>query len=89
MKTRRSKFRASAEVVAYVWFGYFLLQPSWVFAQVPFYQGKTITVISGQEPGGTGDMRLKALLPYLRKHIPGSQIFCLNICPAASEDYSR
>src|SRR5262245_10023478 len=71
MKTRKSKFRVSAEIAAYVWFGYLLLPPSWVFSQGPFYQGKTITVISGQEPGGTGDMRLKALLPYLKKHIPG------------------
>jgi tripartite-type tricarboxylate transporter receptor subunit TctC len=73
METRmiKTKFRVSAEVAAYVWFGYLLLQPSWVFSQVPFYQGKTITVISGQEPGGTGDMRLKAVLSYLKKHIPG------------------
>jgi hypothetical protein len=82
MKARKSKFRVSAEAAACVWFGYLLLQPGWVFSQVPFYQGKTITVISGQEPGGTADMRLKALLPYLKKHIPGSPILCLNICPA-------
>jgi tripartite-type tricarboxylate transporter receptor subunit TctC len=42
------------------------------FAQAPFYQGKTITVIATTSPGGTGDMRIKALLPYLRKHIPGN-----------------
>ncbi len=71
MKTRKCRFRVSVEAVIHLWFGYLLLQPSWVFSQVPFYQGKTITVISGQEPGGTGDMRLKALLPYLKKHIPG------------------
>jgi len=48
MKTRKSKFRASAEVAAYVWLGYLLLQPSWVFPQVPFYKGKTITVITAK-----------------------------------------
>ena len=42
------------------------------FAQAPFYQGKTITVIATTSPGGTGDMRVKSLLPYLKKHIPGS-----------------
>ena len=41
------------------------------FAQAPFYQGKTITVIATTSPGGTGDMRVKSLLPTLRKHIPG------------------
>ena len=42
------------------------------FPQAPFYQGKTITVIATTSPGGTGDMRVKSLLPYLKKHIPGS-----------------
>ncbi len=42
------------------------------FAQTPFYQGKTITVIVSTSPGGTGDLRVKALVPFLRKHIPGN-----------------
>ena len=42
------------------------------FAQAPFYQGKTITVIATTAPGGTADMRVKALVPTLRKHIPGN-----------------
>jgi tripartite-type tricarboxylate transporter receptor subunit TctC len=41
-------------------------------AQTPFYQGKTITVINGNEPGGTGDLRMRAVLPFFKKHIPGS-----------------
>ena len=41
-------------------------------AQTPFYQGKTITVIVRTSPGGTGDLRVKALVPFLRKHIPGN-----------------
>ncbi|MGH7853346.1 MAG: Bug family tripartite tricarboxylate transporter substrate binding protein [Candidatus Binatia bacterium] len=49
-----------------------LLFPVPAFAQAPFYQGKTITVIATTSPGGTGDLRVKALLPYLRKHIPGN-----------------
>jgi tripartite-type tricarboxylate transporter receptor subunit TctC len=42
-----------------------------VFSQAPFYQGKTLTVMNASAPGGSGDMRVKALLPYLRKYIPG------------------
>jgi tripartite-type tricarboxylate transporter receptor subunit TctC len=42
------------------------------FAQAPFYQGKTIIVIATTAPGGTGDMRVKSLVPTLRKHIPGN-----------------
>jgi tripartite-type tricarboxylate transporter receptor subunit TctC len=42
------------------------------FAQAPFYQGKTITVIAGTAPGGIGDNRVKSMVPFLRKYIPGS-----------------
>lgn len=41
-------------------------------AQAPFYQGKTITVIQGREPGGTGDMRSRAVTQFLHKYIPGN-----------------
>ena len=41
------------------------------FGQGPFYQGKTITLVRGSTPGGIGEMRLRALIPYLKKHIPG------------------
>ena len=40
------------------------------FAQAPFYQGKTITMIVSTAPGGTGDLRVKAMAPVLRRHIP-------------------
>ena len=42
------------------------------FAQAPFYQGKTITLIISTNPGGTGDLRIKATMPYLSKYIPGN-----------------
>src|SRR5262245_9423191 len=41
------------------------------FGQTPFYQGKTITLVRGSTPGGIGEMRVRALMPYLKKHIPG------------------
>ena len=41
------------------------------FAQTPFYQGKTITLVRGSTPGGIGEMRVRALIPFLRKYIPG------------------
>jgi tripartite-type tricarboxylate transporter receptor subunit TctC len=41
------------------------------WAQAPFYQGKTITLVRGSTPGGIGEMRVRSLIPYLRKHIPG------------------
>jgi tripartite-type tricarboxylate transporter receptor subunit TctC len=41
-------------------------------AQTPFYQGKTITVIQGRGPGGSGDMRARAITQFLPKYIPGN-----------------
>ena len=46
--------------------------PSLLFSQTSFYQGKTVTVIAATAPGGTGDFRIKALVPFLRKYIPGN-----------------
>jgi len=71
MKAKNIGFERRVDAAAYTLFIFLLLRPDHVVAQVPFYQGKTIAVISGQEPGGTGDLRLKAILPHLKKHIPG------------------
>jgi len=46
--------------------------PSAVFAQADFYQGKNLTIVQGRDPGGTGDLRVKALVSFLQKYIPGS-----------------
>jgi tripartite-type tricarboxylate transporter receptor subunit TctC len=43
-----------------------------VFAQAPYYQGKTIRLVQGREPGGSGDTRVKLVSPYLKKYIPGN-----------------
>ena len=48
-----------------------LVAPGLTRAQEPFYKGKTITIVQGRDPGGTGDIRVKALLPFLQKYIPG------------------
>jgi tripartite-type tricarboxylate transporter receptor subunit TctC len=43
-----------------------------VFPQTPFYQDKTISVVLGGPPGGSADMRTRAVISLLRKHIPGN-----------------
>jgi tripartite-type tricarboxylate transporter receptor subunit TctC len=48
------------------------LSPDHGFAQAPFYQGKTITIFAGTAPGGIGDNRVKSMVPFLRKYIPGN-----------------
>jgi len=49
-----------------------LALPAWAFAQADFYQGKTLRVIQGRNPGGSGDLRVKAIMPFLQKYIPGN-----------------
>jgi tripartite-type tricarboxylate transporter receptor subunit TctC len=48
------------------------LVPAEVSAQSNFYEGKTITLIATTSAGGTGDFRVKAVQPFLKKHIPGN-----------------
>ncbi|MGH7854284.1 MAG: hypothetical protein ACREP3_12635, partial [Candidatus Binatia bacterium] len=42
------------------------------YAQAPFYQDKTITVILGGPPAGSADLRTRGVINVLRKHIPGN-----------------
>jgi len=55
-----------------IFLGLILLLPNVAPAQTPFYEGKTLTVILSTDPAGTSSVRLRPLIPYLRKHIPGN-----------------
>ena len=69
MKTRQRPFRLVAQGAILAW----LLSPlASSFAQAPFYQGKTLTIIQGTEPGGSSDMLTRAMIPFMQKHIPGN-----------------
>lgn len=60
------------------------LLPGHALSQTPYYQGKTITVVRGGSPGGTGDMQAKALIPYLKKYIPGEPHITIENMPGAA-----
>ena len=51
--------------------------------QTPFYQGKTITMVYGSAPGGTGDMRARAVTSGLKRHIPGNPHIVVDYRPGA------
>ena len=53
-------------------------------AQTPYYQGKTITIVRGGEPGGSGDMQARALIPFLKKYIPGNPTIVIENMPGAA-----
>jgi hypothetical protein len=43
---------------------------------------KTIALIQAGAPGGTGDMRVKAVIPFLRKYIPGNPNILVEYMPS-------
>jgi tripartite-type tricarboxylate transporter receptor subunit TctC len=49
-----------------------LLLPNIGFSQSDFYRGKTIRIVHGRDAGGSGDLRVKALVPFMQKYIPGN-----------------
>lgn len=51
-------------------------------AQSPFYQDKTINVILGGPPAGAADMRTRAVVNVLRKHISGNPTIVVQYMPA-------
>ena len=65
-----TKYASCAFLVAVI--THVVVLPSAVFSQSDFYQGKTITIVQGRDPGGTGDLRVRAMNPFLQKYIPGN-----------------
>jgi tripartite-type tricarboxylate transporter receptor subunit TctC len=51
------------------------------FPQTSFFQGKTVTIIQSSAPGGVGDMRTKAVVPFLQKYIPGNPTVVMEYMP--------
>ena len=60
-------------VILYSW--------TYAFSQTPFYQGKTLTILAASPAGGSGDLRIKAAVPFLRKHIPGNPTIVIDYMP--------
>lgn len=57
-------------------------QPRLSSAQsTPYFQGKTIMLIQGREPGGTGALRVQAAIPFLKKYLPGEPIIVTQFMP--------
>jgi tripartite-type tricarboxylate transporter receptor subunit TctC len=50
-------------------------------AQSSFYQGKTIKLVLGAEPGGSGDTRTRIIASFLRKYIPGNPTIISEFMP--------
>src|SRR5262245_50684225 len=51
------------------------------FSQDPVYKGKILTIIQGREPGASGDLRARAIAPFLQKYIPGNPTILFEFMP--------
>ena len=69
-KSARAKFPLLVSLTAIL--THLAILPILALAQTPFYQAKTVKIIVAATPGGTGDFRVRALTPFLRKYIPGN-----------------
>jgi tripartite-type tricarboxylate transporter receptor subunit TctC len=59
-------------ILSFALFTPLVLPPDFLHAQADFYRGKTIRIVHGRDAGGSGDLRVKALVPFLQKYIPGN-----------------
>jgi tripartite-type tricarboxylate transporter receptor subunit TctC len=50
-------------------------------AQTSFYEGKTLVIIQGRDPGGTGDIRARTVMSYLQKYLPGNPNIVMEYMP--------
>jgi tripartite-type tricarboxylate transporter receptor subunit TctC len=63
--------------------GYLLFNAAPAFSQVNFYEGKTVTIIQSSDPGGTADMRIRSMMAFLGKYIPGHPNISTEYMPGA------
>jgi tripartite-type tricarboxylate transporter receptor subunit TctC len=77
---RFGRFSFQVSLLALAWY----FAAGQVFAQAPYFQNKTIKIIRGGTPGGTGDLQARALIPYLKKHIPGDPTIIIENMPGAA-----
>src|SRR5438128_4566218 len=81
MKLKTGQVRALNKTLMVAFLVSFLVAPEAALPQTPFYHGKTVTIIQGRDPGGTGDLRVKALFPFLQKYIPGNPTIVSEFMP--------
>src|SRR5438445_689431 len=81
MKLKTGQVRALNKTLMVAFLVSFLVAPEAALPQTPFYHGKTVTIIQGRDPGGIGDLRVKALFPFLQKYIPGNPIIVSEYMP--------
>ena len=81
MRFNVKSFLASVPAIG---IGILCLSAGSLFAQTLYYEGKTITIIRGGSPGGSGDMQARGVLPFFKKYIPGQPTIIIENMPGAA-----
>ena len=76
---KRIKFVQSALIVLTMFF-----LSTELFAQTPFYQGKTITIIVSTKAGDVYDLYPRLVAEFMPKHIPGNPNIIIQNVPGAA-----
>jgi tripartite-type tricarboxylate transporter receptor subunit TctC len=69
-----------AQVISSLFF-FLLADP--ISPQANFYEGKTVTLIQSSEAGGTADMRIRSMMAFLPKYVPGNPTILTEYMPGA------
>jgi tripartite-type tricarboxylate transporter receptor subunit TctC len=77
----KTSFTSRALALGFAWLS---LVAAETHGQTPYYQGKVITILRGGEPGGTGDLQARALIPFLEKYLPGRPKIVISNMPGAA-----
>ncbi|MET0502243.1 MAG: hypothetical protein ABW172_12040, partial [Candidatus Binatia bacterium] len=78
------RVRSTAVITMALGITYAMLVPKAGLSQTSTFQGKTITILRGGEPGGSGDMQARALIPFLKKYIAGNPTIVIENMPGAA-----
>lgn len=61
----------------------FLFQTGFIWANQPFYQGKTLTFVVGHSAGGGTDIECRLYARHLKRHLPGTPTIVVRNRPGA------
>jgi tripartite-type tricarboxylate transporter receptor subunit TctC len=82
LKTNKQALYLSVQAVLV---GLLLISPAGkAFSQADFYKGKTIKIIRGGGPGGSGEFQTRALVKFLEKYIPGKPTLVVEFIEGAA-----
>src|SRR5262245_20487111 len=76
----------SRMITGLVWLGLQIVTPAFAQIVTPadiFFQGKTVNILVGVEPGGGYDLYARALAQFLARHIPGQPNVIVQNMPGA------